>query len=691
MARLALVRLAPLAMLAAPTLLAAQMQSKPLDPANMDTTCSACQDFYRYANGSWIKRNPIPGDKPMWSSFHELQDQNFAALREVLDAAAKDARTTKDADQRKLGLFYGSCMDSTAIEAAGIKPLAGDLGRIAAIRNRKQTETELARLHRQFVSAGFFFHSTPDAKKSERTIAEIYQSGLGLPDRDYYLKTDSASESLRAQYVDHVARILRLAGDDSAASARAAAQVMELETALAKASMTQEAQRDPEAVYHLHSLAELKRAAPAFGWDAYFKELGMTGPAQVNVAQPVFLKTVDSLLASAPVEQWRTYLRWRLLDTASPFLSSPFVNESFRFNSTVLQGTAEQQPRWKRCLQFTDGFMGEILGQAYVKKHFTPEAKARALEMVRNIQAEFRARLAQLTWMGESTKEKAYRKLDAIVNRIGYPDKWRDYSKLEVQPTTFFTNVARAAAFEAAARIRQGGQADRPGRVGHDASDGERLLQPVAQRDHVPGRHHAATVLRSQGGRRGELWRDGCRHRSRDHPWIRRPGAPIRRPRQPERVVGFHRQQGVQRACANDGEAGRRVLADRHAQDERQAHPGREHRRPRRAPDRVRRLPQIARGQARAGPDRRPHRQPALLPGVGADLAQQHPPGVRASSSDSGSARGQRVSGQRAVQQHGRLREGLRLQGRRPDGASRQPPGADLVERPLPWRHDHPI
>ena len=406
MARLALVRLAPLAMLAAPTLLAAQMQSKPLDPANMDTTCSACQDFYRYANGSWIKRNPIPGDKPMWSSFHELQDQNFAALREVLDAAAKDARTTKDADQRKLGLFYGSCMDSTAIEAAGIKPLAGDLGRIAAIRNRKQTETELARLHRQFVNAGFFLHSTPDAKKSERTIAEIYQSGLGLPDRDYYVKTDSASESLRAQYVDHVARILRLAGDDSVKSARAAAQVMELETALAKASMTQEAQRDPEAVYHLHSLAELKRAVPAFGWDAYFKGLGMSGPAQVNVAQPVFLKTVDSLLASAPVEQWRTYLRWRLLDTASPFLSSPFVNESFRFNSTVLQGTAEQEPRWKRCLQFTDGFMGEILGQAYVKKHFTPEAKARALEMVRNIQAEFRARLAQLTWMERARRRR---------------------------------------------------------------------------------------------------------------------------------------------------------------------------------------------------------------------------------------------------------------------------------------------
>jgi putative endopeptidase len=451
MPRPAFARLAPLAVLFAfPALLACQTQTQPLDRANMDTTCSPCQDFYRYANGNWIKRNQIPADQPMWSSFHELQDENFAALREVLEQAAKQARTTKDSDQRKLGLFYASCMDSAAVEAAGIKPLAGDLGRIAAIRNRKQIETELARLHRELVTAGFFFHSTPDAKRSERTIAEIYQSGLGLPDRDYYTKTDSASGALRKQYVDHVARIFRLAGDDSATSARAAGQVMGLETALARASMTQEAQREPEALYHLHSLAELQRAVPAFGWDAYFRELGIPSPAEVNVAQPRFLATVDSMLAATPVEQWRTYLRWRLLDTAAPFLGSGFVKENFRFNSTVLQGTAQQAPRWKRCLQYTDGFMGEILGQAYVKKYFTPEAKSRAVEMVRNIQAEFRARLTRLTWMSDATKEKAYRKLDAMVNRIGYPDNWRDYSKLDVQPTVFFTNVGNAATFEAA-------------------------------------------------------------------------------------------------------------------------------------------------------------------------------------------------------------------------------------------------
>jgi putative endopeptidase len=439
-----------IALLACPALLAAQTQSKPLDPANMDTTCSACQDFYRYANGGWIRRNAIPGDKPMWGSFHELQDKNFAALREVLGEAAKAARTTKDADQRKLGLFYGTCMDSSATEAAGIKPLAAELGRIAAIRSRKDVESELSRLHRMQVNAGFFFHSAPDAKRSERTIPEIYQGGLGLPDRDYYVKADTASEKLRREYASHVSRMLRLAGDDSAAAARAAGRIMELETALARASMTQEAQRDPEAIYHLTSLAELERAMPAFGWRAYFRGLGVAVPAEVNVAQPEFLETTDSLLAAAPPEQWRSYLRWQLLATAAPFLSSPFVNEAFRFNSTVLQGVTEQEPRWKRCLQYTDNFLGEILGQAYVEKHFTPEAKARALAMVRNIQAELRTRLDALDWMSPATKEKAYRKLDAIVNRIGYPDKWRDYSRLEVRPAAFASNVLKAAEFDAA-------------------------------------------------------------------------------------------------------------------------------------------------------------------------------------------------------------------------------------------------
>ncbi len=428
---------------------AAQKQTKPLDSANLDSTCSACQDFYRYANGGWMKRNSIPGDQPMWGSFHELQDQNYLAMREVLDEAAAKARSTSDPNQRKLGLYYGGCMDSAGVERAGLRPLADQLGKLAAIRTRAEVQAGLARLNQQLVNAGFLYHSTIDAKQSGRIIGEIYQSGLGLPDRDYYFKSDSSSEAIRREYLAHVGRMFQLAGDDSAGSARAAGAVVALETALAKVSMPLETQRDPEAVYHLTSTADLKRSTPAFDWNAYFKARGTVPPAQINLAQPDFLRGFDSLLATTPVDDWRAYLRWQLLSAAAPALSSPFVKENFRFGGTVLQGIAEMQPRWKRCLQTTDNLLGEILGQAYVKKHFTPEAKARALAMVRNIQEEFRTRLGQLTWMGEATKAKAYAKLDAFFSRIGYPDRWRDYSALEINAEPFVLNYLRASAFEA--------------------------------------------------------------------------------------------------------------------------------------------------------------------------------------------------------------------------------------------------
>jgi predicted metalloendopeptidase len=440
---------------AAPHLASAQagaptpVQSRALDPANRDTTCSACEDFYRWANGGWITRTPIPGDQPWWSAFHELQDRNFTDLRRLLDEAAGQARTTKDPDTRRLGLFYASCMDSAAVEAAGIRPLAEELGRIAAIRDRARLPQAIGRLQQRGADAGFLFHSNADAKHSRRTIAEVYQAGLGLPEREYYFKPDSGSATIRRDYVAHVGRMLRLAGGDSATATAEGTSVMELETALARASMTIEQQRDPEAVYHLTSAAELRRQAPALRWDDYLRERRIGSPPELNVAQPEFVRTMDSLLTHAPVEQWRAYLRWRLLDAMAPSLSSAFVNESFRFNGVVLQGVKEQRPRWKRCLTFADNSLGEILGRAYVRRYFMPDAKARALAMVRNVQAELRARLTRLTWMSEATKAKAYRKLEAMVNRIGYPDRWRDYSALEVSAGPFATNLLRANAFNA--------------------------------------------------------------------------------------------------------------------------------------------------------------------------------------------------------------------------------------------------
>jgi putative endopeptidase len=438
--------------------LAAQGQTKPIDPANIDSTCAPCKNFFRYANGGWLKRTEIPGDQPRWGSFSELQEKNYADLKDVLTDAAANASSTNDANLRKLGTFYGTCMDSTAIEAAGTMALQAALDRIAAIRDRRGVEAQIAGLHRIGIPAGFSFRSAPDAKQSSRTIAEAYQGGLGLPDRDYYTKTDSASQKIQRAYLKHVARMLKLSGQDSATAARSAKAIVQLETALARASMTQEAQRDPEAVYHLTTAADLQAATPNFAWTLYLDTLGVRDIKEINVAQPQFMQAFDSLLRAAPVPDWKAYLRWNLISNTAPALSSPLVQESFQFNSTVLRGVKEMRPRWKRCLALSDEALGEILGQAYVKKNFTPEAKARALEMVRNIRAEMRSRLRTLTWMSPETKAKAYAKLEAFINKIGYPDVWRNYARLEARPGPFVTNLLLAKRFETERQLKKIGR-----------------------------------------------------------------------------------------------------------------------------------------------------------------------------------------------------------------------------------------
>jgi putative endopeptidase len=440
------------------TSLAAQGQTKPIDPANIDTTCAPCRDFFQFANGGWLRRSEIPGDLPRWGSFNELQEQNYAALEQVLTEAARNAPTARDQNLRKLGTFYGTCMDSATVESAGIKPLQRELDQIGAIKDRRGVETAMARLHRLGIPAGFAFQSKPDAKKSTRTIAEVYQAGLGMPDRDYYTRSDTAAEKIRGEYELHVARMLRLGGEDSASGAGSARAIMRLETALANASMTREAQRNPESLYHLTTAAGLQQLTPGFAWPGYLSSLGLTGIKEVNVAQPEFLGTVDSLLAAAPLPDWKAYLRWNVVANTAPALSSPFVKESFRFNSTVLRGVSEMRPRWKRCLAFTDGALGEVLGQAYVRENFTPEAKARALEMVRNIRAELKSRLGGLSWMSQETKNKAYVKLQSIINKIGYPDTWRDYSKLEARSGPFVSNLLRANEFENARVLKKIGK-----------------------------------------------------------------------------------------------------------------------------------------------------------------------------------------------------------------------------------------
>jgi putative endopeptidase len=441
---------------------------KPIDPANVDTTCAACQDFFAYANGGWLKRTAIPGDQASWDGLQELYERNLVALRETLDAAVR-ARGG-DATTRKLAAFYGSCMDTVAIERAGARPLQPWLAEIAAVRERAAILPALARLQRNGLGGSFGFGADLDDKNSTRVIATLSQGGLGLPDRDYYTRADSASAALRDQYVAHVAAMLRLSGENEAAADRDAAEVLALETALARASMTRTQRRNPDSTYHLMPAAEVARATPHMQWASFLTALGAPPAAELNVRQPVFFVAFDSLLAAAPVETWRAYMRWRAVRAMAPRLSTPFVQENFRFYSTTLSGVRAMPPRWKRCVQATDRAVGELLGQAYVRTHFSPEAKARALAMVKNIQAEFRLRLDSLQWMTPATKAKAYAKLDAIVNKIGYPDAWRDYSKLRLAGNlSYAENVVRADAFETARQL---------GKIGRPVDRGEWGMTP---------------------------------------------------------------------------------------------------------------------------------------------------------------------------------------------------------------------
>ncbi|MBZ5515850.1 MAG: M13 family metallopeptidase [Acidobacteriia bacterium] len=417
------------------------------DPANLDRTCKPCDNFNRFASGGWMARNPIPAAYPSWGSFNVLAENNRAQLKAILEDAAK-AAAPKGSNEQKIGDYYASCMDEPAIEAAGLKPLADELDRIAAIPDTAGLREEVLRLQGYGVDAPFRLDSTQDFQDSTQVIGEVDQAGLGLPDRDYYTREDAKSQQLRDEYVKHVARMFGLMGDDAAKAEAEAKTVMEIETQLAKASLTNVERRDPHALYHRMGVAQIKALAPAFSWDDYLTHANLAGKGDLNVATPDFFKEVNRLLSAVSLADWKTYLRWHLISAAAPRLSTKFVDEDFNFNGKTLTGTQEILPRWKRCVRATDHALGEALGQAYVAKHFPPQAKARALEMVHNLEAALREDIQNLPWMGPETKKQALTKLDAIVNKIGYPDKWRDYSKLEIDRGPYVLNAFHAEHFE---------------------------------------------------------------------------------------------------------------------------------------------------------------------------------------------------------------------------------------------------
>jgi putative endopeptidase len=421
--------------------------SPSLDVTAMDRSVNPCVDFYHYACGAWIKKNPIPPDQARWDVYSKLQYENQMFLWGILEEAAKPVASRSAASQ-KIGDYFQACMDEPGVEKADAAPLGPALQAIARLSSLRDLAELAAREHLDGVSTLFGFGANQDFEDSNRVIAFATAGGLGLPDRDYYVKDDAKMREMREKYVAHVGRMFALLGDDAKTAAAHAQTVMAIEIALAKASLTRVEQRDPYKLLHKLTLAQLKTLTPSLDWDRYLATAGVTGIATVNVTQPEFYKEVERQLTSQSLANWKTYLRWHVTHSKAAYLSSRFVNENFAFYGKTLRGIDELQPRWKRCVQYVDRDLGEALGQVFVEKTFGPAVKAKAVEMTKQIEKAMEDEIRDLPWMGAETKQQALAKLHSMVNKIGYPEKWRDYSSLRVERGDFLGNVNRAAVFE---------------------------------------------------------------------------------------------------------------------------------------------------------------------------------------------------------------------------------------------------
>jgi putative endopeptidase len=431
--------------------------ARPSDAADFDTTCAPCRDFDQFANGGWKAHTKLPAGYSNFGAFDELYDRNEAVLRKILEATAADRTAKPGSDRARLADYYSSCMDSAGAESSGGKPIAGLLADVEALASTQDLARQIAWMHANGVPALFGFFAAQDPKQSEAVIAFVGQGGLGLPDRDYYTRTDSATVATRAIYVRTTTNLLQLAGEAHELAARHSDAVMALETALAQASMTNVQRRDPKATYHKMPWDSLQALSPAFAWNDYAARRNAGRPADVNVTQPDFVRAVNGLLTGTPLDTWKAYLRARILRDAAPTLSTPYVKEWFALRQ-ALTGTSEMLPRWKRCIAETDGELGEILGQEYVKRAFTPADKARMLEMVKNLEAGLGDRIHAAEWMGDSTRVAAATKLAAFADKIGYPDKWKDYSSVTVRPGQHYANRQATRAYETARNIAKIGK-----------------------------------------------------------------------------------------------------------------------------------------------------------------------------------------------------------------------------------------
>jgi len=451
--------------IASTMLFQALAQTKPFDVSRMDKTASPCNDFFQYVNGTWVKNTQIPASESRWGSFNQLAENNNTLLRQILEEDAKtDNKTGSDA--QLIGDFYSACMDEASIEKAGTKPVEPFFKQIASIKDSAGMQREIAALHNAGLPSLFGFGAGPDLKDSNAVIINTFQGGLSLPNRDYYLNTDAKSVEIRAKFVAHMTNMFKLLGDSSETAAANAADVMEMQTRLAKASLSQVELRNPDNRYNKISLSAAEAMTPELSWETYFKERSVPMVSEINIGPPKFFAEVNTMLKDVPIEKWKTYLRWNVINAAAPMLAKSFADENFDFFSRYLSGQQERQPRWKTCVQQTNAHLGEALGMEYAKRAFTPAMKARMNELIDNLMAALKDRINGLEWMSEDTKKQALVKLASFKRKIGYPDVLRGYKGLTVDNKSYAGNILRSGAFQSKRNFQDLGKPRDKARMG---------------------------------------------------------------------------------------------------------------------------------------------------------------------------------------------------------------------------------
>ena len=418
-----------------------------IDVANLDRSAKPNTDFYQFACGGWMKNHPLTNEYGRFGSFDLLAENNREQLKGLIEELATTSSASGSVAQ-KIGDLYNIAMDSAKLNTEGAAPIKSELEKIAALKDRGEMSAVIAAMTRQGFGPYFSIYIGSDEMNSSMNIVQTYQGGLGLGDRDYYLKDDEHNKEIRTKYQEHIANMFRLAGWSEQDARQVATEVMAIETQLAKASYEKIQLRDPHANYHKMTLGELKKEIPGINWDVYFSTLGLQEVTELNVGHPEPLKEVANILNHTPLESQKSYLQWKVIDAAAPYLSDDFVAENFEFNGKILSGVKEMKPRWKRAVATVDGVMGEAVGQMYVEKYFPAAAKERMVKLVANLQKALGERIQALTWMSEETKAKAQEKLAAIYVKVGYPDKWRDYTGLEINNDSYWANILRSNQFD---------------------------------------------------------------------------------------------------------------------------------------------------------------------------------------------------------------------------------------------------